>query len=311
MAKAAGAVLKWGDGRPQADRALGDRAAARRLRRLPEPERRPRHARLPRRPGGGGQGRPDLHGLRLPDQHQGGESPPSSAPTAIPSTRRARAGATPGYRPSSTRRAPGRDFAARSTTLLAARRPASAPAQLGEGAVVGREQHAARNAPRRARPRPGRGRSRPSAPGALGVVEERGDLLGEVERVVLRGVERGLAGRGAALVQVELHDRLLQRHVLEDLVHRGDVVHRGRRVGAHADVGGVEPGGAGRRRTARPVKVKRPRARARATSASITGRCGPKPMIAKCTSARPSPRIRWSAAATSRSRPSCWPITPT
>ena len=71
----------------------------------------------------------------------------------------------------------------------------------------------------------------------LRIVDQLQDLLGEIRWIVGLGVERGALRRDAALLDVELDDRLGQRHVLHDLVHGGDVVHRRDAVGIYADIG--------------------------------------------------------------------------
>ena len=75
---------------------------------------------------------------------------------------------------------------------------------------------------------------------ALRVVEQLGDQAGELALVVRRRVERRVAGRDARLEQVEGDDRAPHRHVLDDLVHRRDVVERVLGIGREADVGGRE-----------------------------------------------------------------------
>ena len=72
---------------------------------------------------------------------------------------------------------------------------------------------------------------------ALRIVDERQDLLGEIDGIVGLGVERCVLRREAPLLHVELDDRLAERHVLHDLVHGGDVVHGRDAVWIDADVG--------------------------------------------------------------------------
>src|SRR5204863_2838087 len=52
------------------------------------------------------------------------------------------------------------------------------------------------------------------------------------------GVDGRVARGHPRLAQLERDDRLAHRHVLHDLVHRGDVVERVQRVRRQADVGG-------------------------------------------------------------------------
>src|SRR5260221_68344 len=75
---------------------------------------------------------------------------------------------------------------------------------------------------------------------ARGIVGELDHLRGEVLGIVAARVERGVLRGEAPLGEVELHDRLAERHVLHDLVHGRLVVHVVRDVGIHADVRGVE-----------------------------------------------------------------------
>ncbi len=75
---------------------------------------------------------------------------------------------------------------------------------------------------------------------ALGIVQQLAQLAREVARVVWRGIERGLARRDAPFREIELHDRLAERHVLEDLVHGRLVVHLVGAVRVHAHVRGAE-----------------------------------------------------------------------
>jgi hypothetical protein len=49
-------------------------------------------------------------------------------------------------------------------------------------------------------------------------------------------VQRGFPGGETPLRQVELHDRLAERHVLENLVHGGFVIHFISAIGIHAHV---------------------------------------------------------------------------
>ena len=122
----------------------------------------------------------------------------------------ASASASAGHRPSGL--APGRGLA---------RRPRAAPPP---------------SAPTRSRPRLDACRQRPSLSQLLRI-EESGDAAREVVHVVGFRVERGVSCRNARLAQVVRHDGSGERHVLDDLVHRREVVQRILRVGREADVG--------------------------------------------------------------------------
>src|SRR5437588_326597 len=72
------------------------------------------------------------------------------------------------------------------------------------------------------------------------VVEQLDDLRREIQWVIFSSVKRSPPGRVTSFGEIELHDRLAERHVLHDLVHGGLVVHLVGDVGIDADIGGVQ-----------------------------------------------------------------------
>src|SRR5664280_1092355 len=69
-----------------------------------------------------------------------------------------------------------------------------------------------------------------------GIVEQSDYLVREVGRVVALSIQTRLPSGHPSFAEIELHDRLAQRHVLHDLVHRRDVIHAVRLVRVHAYV---------------------------------------------------------------------------
>ncbi len=69
----------------------------------------------------------------------------------------------------------------------------------------------------------------PDRPGDRGSSGRNRSVIGE-------RIEGGLFRTAATFGHVELHDRATERHVLDDLVHRGLVVHRVDAVGIDADI---------------------------------------------------------------------------
>ena len=74
----------------------------------------------------------------------------------------------------------------------------------------------------------------------LRVVQQFHDLACQIDRVVAPGIQGGALRRDPALHQVELDDRLGQRHVFHDLVHGRLVVHVVGDIRIDADVGGIQ-----------------------------------------------------------------------
>src|SRR5690606_14200720 len=72
------------------------------------------------------------------------------------------------------------------------------------------------------------------------VVEQLHDLARQVLWIVALGIERGVLRGDTPLHEVVLYDRLAERHVLHDLVHRRLVIHFIGDIRIHADIGGVE-----------------------------------------------------------------------
>ena len=153
------------------------------------------------------------------------------------------------------------------------------------------------DAPTRAPARPVRRPNSPMRSRRSGSSSSSHDLAAKSALVVAGRVERGVLRRVAALGEIELDDRLAERHVLDDLVHGRHVVHRVRH----------DPGSRRRRRCSasshssasgtRPVNSTQsstPSSRACACSASSSV---PSPTMHEVHVARGRGRARSSATA--------------